>query len=150
MSVDLPVPPRIYVAASSKEIPRALRVMQLVRELGGVVHGEWTESILRAGDSEGTRQTDAERALLSAGQLAYVTQSDALVLLVPEVEKTIGAWAEAGTAFGRIPVVASCVAPRLPWALAWAHLERTDEAAVRRALRLAIEPSHPLARSAFR
>lgn len=148
MNPDLPPPPRIYVAASSKEIPRAQKAMQLVRELGAIVIGEWTEPIAIAGDSEGTKQTDAERALLSAEQLLYVSQADALVLLIPEVEKTVGAWVELGCAFGAsVPCVASCVAPRLPWAAAWVEMRRTDEAAVRRALEVAIRPvAHPLMR----
>lgn len=141
--------PDIYVAASSKEIPRAQAAMRLVRELGGRVVGEWTEPIAIAGDSEGTKQTDAERALLSAEQLVYVSRADALVLLVPEVEKTIGGWIELGCAFAAsVPCVASCIAPRMPWAAAWVDVRRTDEAAVRRALELATRPvAHPLTRS---
>lgn len=144
--------PDIYVAASSKEIPRAEAAMRLVRELGGRVVGEWTEPIAIAGDSEGTKQTDEERAELSAEQLIHVSRADALVILIPEVEKTVGAWVELGCAFGAsVPCVASCVAPRLPWAAAWVEMRRTDEAAVRRAIELAVRPvAHPLTRRGLR
>jgi hypothetical protein len=129
--------PRIYVAASSKEVARAQAAMRLVRELGGEVVGDWTPAVLTYGSS-GEALSDAENERLSAEQLVHVARSDALVLLVPEVVATVGAWVELGVAWGReLPCVASSVAPRLPWPARWVERVGTDDVAVVRALDLA-------------
>ena len=129
-------PPRIYVAAASLEVQRAQRVMRDLRERGAHIVGDWTEAVLREG-GDGARQTDAQRALLSAEQLAEVTRADGLLLLVPEDVASVGTWIGLGVAWrSQVPVVASSLSPRLPWAAAWVTRVGTDEEAVRVMLRV--------------
>ncbi len=92
---------KIYVACSSREIPRARAVMADLRAAGHEITHDWThhvEQALASGQSESMLDDDfCEEAAHS--DLDGVHRADVLVFLAP-TETAKGAWIEFGYAMG--------------------------------------------------
>lgn len=98
---------RVYVAASSREIPRARAVMAALREARMIVTHDWTGHV-EASIAMGTPEHMLDDRLAWAcahDDLAGVREAEALVLLAP-TETAKGAWYECGYADAlNIPIV---------------------------------------------
>ena len=90
---------KVYVAASSQEIPRAQRAMRRLRESGHTVVGDWTEPVLARGyGGDANRQVPpTERRSESLACLRAIGEADAVLLLAPET-RSCGCWVELGFA----------------------------------------------------
>jgi hypothetical protein len=90
---------KIYVAASSQEIPRAQRAMRSLRAAGHAIVGDWTVPVLARGyGGDANRQVPpAERRSESMACLKAVTEAEAVLLLAPET-RSCGCWVELGYA----------------------------------------------------
>ncbi len=90
---------KIYVAASSQEIPRAQRAMRRLRMAGHDIVGDWTEPVLARGyGGDANRQVPPhERRTESTNCLRAIAQADAVFLLAPET-RSCGCWVELGYA----------------------------------------------------
>jgi hypothetical protein len=95
---------RVYVAASSREVQRAVAVIAMCRAEGLEVAHDWTTDVIAYA---GTIPDDAARKRIAEADMAGVMRARALILLVP-VDGTSGGGYEAGVAaaFGRFIVCA--------------------------------------------
>ena len=94
---------RVYVAGSSREVPRIRGIQAAIRELGGHITFDWTPSIERAirlGISE-EALADNEAEAIAHTDYEGVFSASTLFLAAPEAQ-TKGAWCELGFAHGII------------------------------------------------
>lgn len=94
-------PKSIYVGASSSELDRADRCMDMLRSAGFIVTSTWTETIKTVGDANPRDAARCDRVMWSATDLRQVEAADTLWMLVPAVGTGRGAYAELGYAKGR-------------------------------------------------
>jgi len=74
---------RVYLSASSAELPRASAAVRALRELGVVVLGaDWIDAVAAHG-SLGLGLPQDERERIADGWLEYIRACDVLVALVP-------------------------------------------------------------------
>lgn len=92
----------VYVACSSREIPRARAVMATLVAAGHVNVHDWTPHVERAiANGTAEHMLDDGFALMCAKvDLDGVDRADALVFLAP-TDAAKGAWVELGYAIGR-------------------------------------------------
>lgn len=91
---------KIYVAGSSRDLPRAERVIAELRAIPGVeVSVDWPAAMRERGPDEGLSDDDRERLAKADARGAY--RADVLLLLRPTPEApSAGAWVELGIALG--------------------------------------------------
>lgn len=100
--------PRIYVAASSAELERARRAMDLVVAEGWELANDWVSTIQAVGEANPADASDEERSGWAVAAIEAVRKSDALWFLVPQVGHGRGAYVELGCAATLwIPIVVS-------------------------------------------
>ena len=90
---------RVYVAGSSREIPRVRAAHRALREAGFELAYDWThgvEAAVARGVSEDA-MPDGEAHAVATRDLAGVNAADVVWLLAPE-QPTRGAWVELGVA----------------------------------------------------
>ena len=95
----------VYVAASSREVYRAVAAMDALRKAGIEVPFDWTRRVI----AEGTASLDQcqRNAAVAYEEVAAVRRSNFLWLLIPEHGST-GAGFESGIAYERgIPLIIS-------------------------------------------
>ena len=90
---------RVYVAASSSELPRAKEAMMQLRAAGHEVTGDWVAEIEAVGAANPADAAKSKRVKWSASCLYGVEQADAIWLLMPASEG-FGAAVELGYAIG--------------------------------------------------
>lgn len=92
---------KIYVAASSKELERAERIMSALRERGHEITFDWTVPIkARSADGKSDRGLSFEERAFFAGKDANgISTADLFWQLIPTTESA-GAWWEMGYATG--------------------------------------------------
>lgn len=93
---------RVYVAGSSKEIPRVRAIMTALRLAGHVITHDWTPLVERFG-SDGAAQeralTPADLAKCAAADIHAIDDAERVVMLWPRT-KSEGAYVELGIAIG--------------------------------------------------
>ena len=87
----------VYVAASSKEMPRAKRVMELLRKSGLIVTSTWCEEIDKVGQANPLDASEDDRVRWSETDLNEVEAADCLLHLYPLVGSGFGSGVELGT-----------------------------------------------------
>lgn len=90
---------KVYVAASSHELPRARAVMRALEAAGFIITWDWTDSVeakIAAGVAE-AKMDDAECEACARRDLQGVAEADALVFLAPNGTSKMG-WLEVGFA----------------------------------------------------
>lgn len=90
----------VYVAGSSREIPRVRAAMDALRDAGLVVIGDWTRAVESFG-SGGDALTDEQRANCANDDLDAIDDARAILVLWPETPSA-GAYIELGYALGRV------------------------------------------------
>ena len=89
-----------YVAASSKEVARARRVMARIRRAGGCIVHDWTVPVMKYGANPKTA-TEFERREWANECTDGIKMCDEVVALVPEPKNySLGLMFELGFAFG--------------------------------------------------
>lgn len=91
---------RVYVAASSAEIPRAKKWIAALREAGVFVTSKWPEIIEKVGDANPRDATHEQRKGWAWADLVDVKDANLLWLLAPEPNggSARGAYVELGYA----------------------------------------------------
>lgn len=84
---------KIYVAASSKEIPRARAVMDALEKVGHTITHDWTTSV----DMYRDDVTESQLTVCAIDDYYGVVWADCLLLLAPMTPST-GSWVELGLA----------------------------------------------------
>lgn len=88
---------KIYVAASSKELARAIRIMNALRERGHEITYDWTVPMRELGPDAGL--TVEQRGLYAAKDSKGIEDADVFWQLIPTTPSS-GAWWELGYACG--------------------------------------------------
>lgn len=88
---------KVYVAGASKEVNRAVRMMQRLRDGGVTVTSTWPEVIRAVGQANPKDATVEQYIEWASKSLSEVRASDALWLLIPEID-AVGAYIELGVA----------------------------------------------------
>lgn len=88
---------KIYVAASSKELARAIRIMNALRERGHEITYDWTVPMRELGPDAGL--TFEQRGLYAAKPSKGIEEADVFWQLIPTTPSS-GAWWELGYACG--------------------------------------------------
>ena len=90
---------KVYVAASSREMARAMTAFRMVRSIPGVeLAHDWVTQIQEVEDAN-PDVPDPLRVEWATGAVEAIRESSVLWLLLPETQ-TIGAWVELGVALG--------------------------------------------------
>lgn len=90
----------VYVAGSSREIPRVREAVRLLFEAGLIADANWINAVEKFG-SQGATLSDRERAECAASDLESIDIADAIMVLWPETP-SVGAYVELGYALGRV------------------------------------------------
>lgn len=86
----------VYLAASSKELPRARRAMDWITEAKHTVALDWVQQILAMGGKDPNRGIPPNIArTIALNAFSHLRRSNVIWLLSPETE-TEGAWIEFG------------------------------------------------------
>jgi len=94
-------PAHIYVGASSNEIDRAVRCMQMLKSAGFIVTSTWPATIANVGDANPRDASTVDRCTWASSDFRELDQADTFWMLVPSVGTGRGAYAELGYAKGR-------------------------------------------------
>lgn len=89
----------VYVAGSSREIPRVREAVRLLDAAGLIAIAHWLDAVEKFG-SQGDALTDQQRATCAASDLESIDHADAVLVLWPETP-SVGAYIELGYALGR-------------------------------------------------
>lgn len=90
---------KVYVAGSSKEIPRVRAVMGLLRAFGLTIAYDWTVEVEKVGEANPREAGRVERRKWATTDLNAVGDSDVVLVLVSD-DPARGAYFEAGYALG--------------------------------------------------
>lgn len=138
---------KIYVAASSQEMPRAKAVIHAIREAGHEITHDWVSVIEGVGSANPENATVEECRKWATEDLDGAFNAEALVLLAPNKGTAQGAFTEFGFVLGmnRVdkknhrPVIAVKVPACHSIFLAMADYVLTSDIAVLQALQLCQE-----------
>jgi hypothetical protein len=114
---------KVYIAGASKEITRAERWMNRLREVGIEITSTWVDNIRKVGRANPQGATIEQYKQWAINQCLHeVEQAGVFWLLLPECE-TVGAYVELGRAFtlGRLIVMSGRHRPIFTPALAQYH-----------------------------
>lgn len=87
----------VYVAGSSREIPRVREAVRMLDAAGLVAH--WLDAVEKFG-SQGDALTDEQRAACAESDLQAIDGADAILVLWPETP-SVGVYVELGYALAR-------------------------------------------------
>lgn len=88
---------KVYVAGSSRELPRAKRVIAALRERGITVTHDWPAQIEAVGEANPVDASDEQRFTWAWDCLEALQDAECSLFLLPETETT-GMWVELGYA----------------------------------------------------
>lgn len=86
----------VYVAGSSREIPRVREAIRMLVRGGCTISGDWVSQVEQHG-SAGARLDDLQRASCAQHDLDAIDRADAILVLWPRTE-SVGAYVELGYA----------------------------------------------------
>ena len=136
---------KVYVAASSQEMPRAKAVITAIREAGHEITHDWVAVIEQVGSANPEHATVEDQRKWSKEDLDGAFNAEALVLLSPNKGTAQGAFTEFGYVLGLNradekhyrPVIAVKVPACHSIFLSMADYILTSDIAVLQALKLA-------------
>lgn len=92
----MPASLHVYVAGSSREIPRVREAMRALVRGGCTISGDWVQLVEQHG-SAAARLDDLQRAACAQHDLDAIDRADAILVLWPRTE-SVGAYVELGYA----------------------------------------------------